>query len=103
MATMRKNILVVCALLFATALCHAQTLNGKITDSDNEPIPNAVIILQNSDTAFVRATVSDTSGVYNLPIDIASGFVVIQHLVYESQTIAFANSNYNALKNIRTT
>ncbi len=100
MATMRKNILVVCALLFATALCHAQTLNGKITDSDNEPIPNAVIILQNSDTAFVRATVSDTSGVYNLPIDIASGFVVVQHLVYESQTIAFANSNYNALKNI---
>lgn len=87
-------------LLLATTASNAQNITGKITDNQNETVPSAVIILQNNDSTFVSATTSDSLGVYNLQIDIKSGYVVVQHLAYESQTIAFTGSDLEALKNI---
>ena len=97
---MKKCIAVICSILFASIIGCAQTISGKITDNQGSSIPNAVIILQNSDSVFVQAVTSDLSGVFHLPINIASGFVVIQHLAYEPKTIAFSSNNLNSLKNI---
>ena len=89
-----------CLLLLTAIASNAQNITGKITDNHYETVPNAVIILQNTDSAFVSATTSDSLGVYSLQIDIENGFVVVQHLAYESRTIAFIDSNLEALKNI---
>lgn len=90
-------------LLFAAFASNAQQITGKITDNQDEIVPNAVIILQNTDSTFVNATTSDSLGVYSLQIDIENGFVVVQHLAYESKTIAFANGDFSILKNITLT
>lgn len=96
---MKKTILSL-ALLVAALVSNAQNITGKIADTRNEPVPNAVLILQNSDSSFISATTTDSEGNFNLQINIDKGLVVVQHLAYESQTIAFANSNFSAIKNI---
>jgi len=87
-------------LLFVTYVTSAQVITGKIADSQGDEVSNAVVILQNADAEFIRATTSDSLGVYRLDIDVADGLVVVQHLAYESKTVSFSGGNHNALKNI---
>ena len=96
---MRRAVLTY-LLLFATIVTFAQNFSGKITDNQNEPVSNAVVILQNADAEFLRATTSDSLGGYKLQIDIPNGLVVVQHLAYENKTVEFSNGNYNVLKTI---
>ena len=96
---MRRAVLTY-LLLFATIVTFAQNFSGKITDNQNEPVSNAVVILQSADAEFLRATTSDSLGGYKLQIDIPNGLVVVQHLAYENKTVEFSNGNYNVLKNI---
>lgn len=90
-------------LLFVAFITAAQTITGNITDSQNDPIPNAVLILQNSDSSFVSATTTDSVGDFTLQINIGNGLVVVQHLTYETKTIAFAQGDYSTLKKIALT
>lgn len=90
-------------LLFAAFASNAQTITGNVSDTQNEPVPNAVLILQKSDSSFVCATITDSLGNFSLEISINNGMLQIQHLTYESQTITFANGNHSALKNITLT
>ena len=97
---MKKKTTLSLLLLFVAFITAAQTITGNITDSQNEPVPNAVLILQNPDSSFVSATTTDAEGKFNMQVNIDKGLVVVQHLAYESQTIAFANGDFSALKNI---
>lgn len=87
-------------LLFVATINHAQTITGKISDTQQEPIPNAVVVLQNSDSSFISATTTDSLGIFKIEININNGLVLVQHLAYESQTITFTNNNFSTLKNI---
>ncbi len=89
--------------LFAVMANNAQNISGKVTDTQNGPIPNAVLILQNSDSSFVSATTTDSLGNFNLEININNGMVQVQHLVYENKTITFTNGDFSELRNIALT
>jgi len=95
-----KKIALLFTLLFVATINHAQTITGKISDTQQEPIPNAVVILQNRDSSFISATTTDSLGIFKIEININNGLVLVQHLAYESQTITFTNNNFSALKNI---
>ena len=90
-------------LLFVAITLDAQNIHGIITDKQKATVPNAVLILQNVDSSFVNATTTDSLGKFNLDITINKGWVVVQHLAYESKTIVFANGDFSALKNITLT
>ena len=95
-----KKIALLFTLLFVATINHAKTITGKISDTQQEPIPNAVVILQNRDSSFISATTTDSLGIFKIEININNGLVLVQHLAYESQTITFSNNNFSALKNI---
>lgn len=95
-----RGTIIACALIMFVLSGNAQNVNGKITDNQHEVVSNAVVILRNRDTAFVQATTTDSLGRFSLQIDFASGFVSVQHLSYADHTVAFANNDYSALKNI---
>ena len=63
---MRKILL---TLLF-TAVCmlniDAQTITGRVTDENNDPLAFANIILQKADNAYIDGTVTDTSGRFSI-------------------------------------
>lgn len=98
-----KKAASLCSLLLTTIALNAQNIHGIITDKQKATVPNAVLILQNVDSSFVNATTTDSLGKFNLDITINKGWVVVQHLAYESKTIVFANGDFSALKNITLT
>ncbi len=99
---MKKNT-VSFILLFLVFVSNAQTITGKVTDTQNEPVPNAVLILQNSDSSFVSATTTDSLGNFNIEISINNGIVQVLHLAYENKTINFTNGDFSVLKSITLT
>ena len=96
----KKIALLLPLLFFVLIMGNAQTITGKVSDTQNESVPNAVLILQNTDSSFVSATITDSLGNFSLEININNGFVAVQHLAYENKAIAFTNGDYSALKNI---
>lgn len=98
-----KKQAILLLLLFVVVATNAQIINGIISDNQSEPIPNVVLILQKQDSSFVSATTTDSIGNFSLEINIGNGFLQVQHLAYESQTISFANNDFSALKNITLT
>ncbi|HEX4950534.1 MAG TPA: carboxypeptidase regulatory-like domain-containing protein [Blastocatellia bacterium] len=57
-------------MLALTALAQqaaTATLEGIITDANGAAIPNAKVIVKNTDTGLTRETVTDDSGIYRLP------------------------------------
>ena len=63
---MRKILL---TLLF-TAVCmlniDAQTITGRVTDENNDPLAFANVILQKADNSYIDGTVTDTTGRFSI-------------------------------------
>lgn len=64
---MKRSILflLLCRLV---ALVNAQSLTGKITDENNQPVAYAnVVLLSLPDSTFLQGTISDEQGLFSLP------------------------------------
>lgn len=62
MKTTKQILCLLCSLVCACGLS-AQTITGKLTDEQNQPLPYAnVVILSLPDSAFVNGTVSAEDG-----------------------------------------
>lgn len=78
-------------LLFGSANSFAQELTGKITDSSNQPIPGATIMLQGNAEV---GTITDMDGVYILQLpDADNDVIVVSFIGMESQTIPVAGKS----------
>lgn len=66
MKTTKQILCLLCSLVCACGLS-AQTITGKLTDEQNQPLPYAnVVILSLPDSAFVNGTVSAEDGSFSL-------------------------------------
>ena len=70
-----------------------QEITGKIVDADMAPVEFATVVLQTPDSAFVCATITDTSGVFSLKAEQGKYRLVIQHLLFETKEIELSGSN----------
>jgi hypothetical protein len=64
---------------------NAQTIKGKVTDRSNKPIEYATIVLQSTDSLYINAAYTDSTGYFALSIDMPIYRLIIQHLGYETQ------------------
>lgn len=78
-------------LLTALVLClklSAQTITGRITDHENHPVDAASVVLQQQDSTFIEAVLSETDGSFhfskNVPFPCR---LIIQHLSFLAKTI----------------
>lgn len=60
-----KKLLVLLISLLSLSVS-AQTINGILTDKDNEPLPFATVVLQDQQGDLVKATISNKDGSFNL-------------------------------------
>lgn len=83
---MKKYFLVSILLLLGTLLgtATAQTITGKVTDSSDQPIDGATVILQTLDSVFVEATITNTDGTFLLNHQPTRYRLLFQHLLYET-------------------
>src|SRR5690606_12731003 len=71
-------------LLCAVAFAQAQTVTGKITDSDgNNPLPGASIVVKGSSVG----TTTDANGEYSIAVEDLNTILVFSFIGYESQEI----------------
>ncbi len=74
---MKKQCLFICFLLFTGALTAQITIQGKITDEKNAPLPYvSVALLSAKDSLLVKGALTDESGNFSIP-SVSEGFYLI--------------------------
>ena len=72
---MRKSRIEICTLLAALLLCAvpafgqltAGSVAGTVVDSTGAPVPNASVVLRNSDTGVSTSTTTNDAGIFTFP------------------------------------
>lgn len=91
-----KKLIVLCLLVFCSALAMAQNLTPKeikikgiVTDSKNVPVPYANVVLYNSsDSIVVKGTTTNEDGKFEVPAISGSYFLKISFISYEAKVIS---------------
>lgn len=75
-------------MIFLFLLCaasgQAQNMAGRITDARNNPVEQAVVVIQTVDSAFVEAACTDSAGVFSVAASVSPFLLTVQHLLYET-------------------
>lgn len=93
---MKKIILILASMLFAL-MGKAQTINGRITDTENNPVELATVILQTMDSVFIDAVYSDSTGYFTFVNDIQNYRLLVQHLLYEPYENMYSSGNVGTI------
>ena len=68
-------------LLFFVAPIQAQYITGKITDSQEQPVDGATIVLQTIDSIYINASISNPDGTFILNNQPEEYRLNVQHLL----------------------
>ena len=66
---------------------HFAQIRGKITGSDQQPIEGATIILEQSDSTYIDATVTASDGTFEFFQTEDKYILIVQHLLYETEIL----------------
>lgn len=73
-------------LMFCSMSGFAQVLNGKVTDTQDDPLPGVTVMLKGSSTV---GTITDINGMYTLKVNnLKSDVIVVSFIGMETQEIA---------------
>lgn len=87
-----KTIICMTFTMFVNiAIIDAQTINGKVTNRNNEAVEYATVVLQTIDSLYISATQTDSAGYFVLAADLPSYRLVVQHLTYDTYENAFTH------------
>lgn len=82
--------------LFVT-LSQAQTVKGKITNSHQQPIEQAVVVLQSPDSTYIDSFYTDDYGSFQFQTELESFRLIVQHLLYETSSKLYNNDSLNPI------
>ena len=74
-------------LLFFVASIQAQYITGKVTDSQEQPVDGATIVLQTIDSIYINASISNPDGTFILNNQPEEYRLIVQHLLYKTKQI----------------
>ena len=63
---MKRTIMMMLCLIGMAASMNAQSISGKLVDEKNEPLAYANVVLQQTDSTFVKGEVSDEKGGFRI-------------------------------------
>ena len=83
---MEKQIFIITLLFLflATGTATAQTISGKVTDTNAHPIDGATVVLQTMDSTFVDAVITDSTGYFKFNRQPIPYRLIFQHIMYET-------------------
>ena len=82
----KQNFLVTLLLCIAASIgtVTAQTIHGKVVNTDGQPVDGATVVLQTPDSVFVDATITDKEGSFLLNHTLSQYRLIIQHILYQT-------------------
>lgn len=66
-----------------STVSYAQSISGKVIDKLGKPIYAATVILQNNDSTFIEAVITDEDGSFSFANTINPYRIVVQHLAFK--------------------
>jgi iron complex outermembrane receptor protein len=88
MKIFNRLLVTLCLLLIGISLSAQQKISGKITDSENEPLIGASVLVKGTNVG----TVTDANGVYTLDVPDKATTLVVSFVGYDSKEITIGNS-----------
>jgi len=100
---MTRNKLIISAFipLLLTALSFnlpAQSIKGKVTDENNEPLAYANVMLQKADSSYLSGTMTDTLGVFSLNSDPKAAMIMISFIGYEPYVVDIKDTDLGTIR-----
>ncbi|MDR2118580.1 MAG: TonB-dependent receptor family protein [Tannerellaceae bacterium] len=82
---MKKVFAAAVIMMSGLAAVQAQTVRGRVTGKDNEPVEYATLVLQTPDSMYVNSTYTDSAGRFVLSSGIMPAYrLIVQHVLYET-------------------
>ncbi|MDR0393767.1 MAG: carboxypeptidase-like regulatory domain-containing protein, partial [Tannerella sp.] len=88
---MSKVFFCIVTLLSGYSIADAQTIQGKVTDKNQEPVEYATVVLQTPDSVYVSAAYTDSTGNFSIQADFSAYRLIVQHLIYETHEKYYSN------------
>ena len=76
----------------------AQTLTGKVTDENDEPLAYANVVLQKADSTFIAGTVTDTLGIFRLPAHNDATILQVSFVSYNTICLQIVGKDFGTIK-----
>lgn len=95
----RFSVAIYILLFFAIArISQAQTVKGKVVNSEQHPIEGATVIMQTLDSLYIDASISDADGTFVLNNCPSTYRLVVQHLLYQTRKIVGNEKNMGIIQ-----
>lgn len=88
-------ILLLCAIAGGA---QAQTVRGKVVNSDQQPVEGATVIMQTVDSLYIDAAISQADGTFVLDTCPSTYRLVVQHLLYQTRDMAGNEKNIGIIQ-----
>lgn len=85
--TMKQLVIFILLLFALVEISQAQTVTGKVVNSELRPIEGATIIMQTPDSLYIDATISYADGIFVLKKQPKAYRLIVQHLLYQTKHI----------------
>lgn len=76
----------------------AQSLKGKVTDENNEPLAYANVMLQKADSTYLSGAMTDTLGMFILTQDPAASMLHVSFIGYETCIVPVKGTDFGTIK-----
>lgn len=90
---MLRSILLAVAMIAPYIISYAQTITGKVVDSDQKAIDAVTVVAQTPDSLFIGAAITDSAGVFKIENAPEKYRLILQHLLYITKQVEGSSSN----------
>lgn len=73
--------------LMGSVISYAQGIRGYVIDEQKSPVIGATVVLQKSDSTFIKGTITNEKGYFNIDTDVKDFILIFQHLIYEDRIV----------------
>ncbi len=87
---MKRTLIIISLILSAVSGLNARIITGKVTDSANNPLPGANIVIKGTN----QGTVSDVNGDFTLGIPEGKAILVVSYPGYVTREVRVDNQNH---------
>lgn len=84
---MLRRILLTAIIAFPYITGYAQTITGKVVDSNQKAIDAVTVVAQTTDSLFIGAAITDSTGVFTIENVPKKYRLILQHLLYITKQI----------------
>ena len=84
-----KRLIIFASILLISIGMKAQTIQGKVINTNNDAVDFATIVLQTTDSVYIESAYTDSLGQFSFQSNLNTYRLIIQHLMYETYESEF--------------